>query len=85
LWKVNPPKNCQESSIESAESAPGSTTLASNKAVDRCFDVTPPPAGRKLRELMQTISHAKDKLLHLLFLAAADFVIGPDSDYAVRM
>ena len=58
--------------------------MASNKAVDRCFGVTPPPAGRKLRELMQIISHAEDKLLHFFFLAAADFVIGPDSDYAVR-
>jgi len=58
--------------------------LASNKAVDGCFGVTPTPAGHKLRELMQTISHAEDKLLHFFFLAAADFVIGPDSDYAVR-
>ena len=58
--------------------------LASNKAVDRCFGVTPPPAGQKLRELMQIISHAEDKLLHFFFLAAADFVIGPDSDYSVR-
>ncbi len=58
--------------------------LAANKAVDNCFNATPPPAGRKLRELMQTIAHAEDKLLHFFFLAAADFVIGPDSDYAVR-
>lgn len=58
--------------------------LASNKAVDECFGVTPPPAGQKLRELMQTISHAEDKLLHFFFLAAADFVIGPDSDYTAR-
>jgi F420-non-reducing hydrogenase large subunit len=58
--------------------------MASNKAVDGCFDVVPPPAGRKLRELMQIISHAEDKLLHFFFLAAPDFVIGPDSDYAVR-
>lgn len=58
--------------------------LASNKAVDGCFNVTPPPAGNKLRELMQTICHAEDKLLHFFFLAAADFVIGPDSDYSVR-
>ncbi len=58
--------------------------LASNKAVDRCFGVTPPPAGQRLRELMQIISHAEDKLLHFFFLAAADFVIGPDSDYSVR-
>jgi F420-non-reducing hydrogenase large subunit len=33
---------------------------------------------------MQTICHAEDKLLHFFFLAAADFVIGPDSDYSVR-
>ncbi len=58
--------------------------LASNKAVDRCFGVTPPPAANKLRELMQTIAHAEDKLLHFFFLAAADFVMGPDSDYKVR-
>ena len=58
--------------------------LASNKAVDQCFGVTPPPAGYKLRELMQTLAHAEDKLLHFFFLAAADFVIGPDADYSVR-
>jgi F420-non-reducing hydrogenase large subunit len=58
--------------------------LASNKAVDACFGVTPTPAGSKLRELMQTVAHAEDKLLHFFFLAAADFVIGPDADYAVR-
>jgi F420-non-reducing hydrogenase large subunit len=58
--------------------------LASNKAVDRCFGVTPTPCGHKLRELIQTIAHAEDKLLHFFFLAAADFVIGPDADYAVR-
>lgn len=58
--------------------------LASNKAVDRCFGVTPTPAGAKLRELMQTIAHAEDKLLHFFFLAAPDFVMGPDADYGVR-
>jgi F420-non-reducing hydrogenase large subunit len=52
--------------------------------VDRCFGVTPTPSGHKLRELIQTIAHAEDKLLHFFFLAAADFVIGPDADYAVR-
>ncbi len=58
--------------------------LASNKAVDGCFGVTPAPTGSKLRELMQTLAHAEDKLLHFFFLAAADFVIGPEADYAVR-
>jgi F420-non-reducing hydrogenase large subunit len=58
--------------------------LASNKAVDGCFGVPRPRPGSKLRELMQTMSHIEDKLLHFFFLAAADFVIGPDSDYSVR-
>ena len=58
--------------------------LASNKAVDGCFGVTPPPAGNKLRELMHTIAHAEDKLLHFFFLAAADFVLGPNTDYQAR-
>ena len=58
--------------------------MASIKAVDDCFNVTPAPAGSMLRELMQTISHLEDKLLHFFFLAAADFVIGPDADYSAR-
>ncbi|MEN6439872.1 MAG: Ni/Fe hydrogenase subunit alpha [Syntrophobacter sp.] len=58
--------------------------MASNKAVDRCFGVTPTPAGSKLREFAQTVSHAEDKLLNFYFLAAPDFVMGPDADYGVR-
>jgi len=58
--------------------------LASNKAVDGCFGAEPPPAGRKLRELMQVMSHISDKILHFFFLAAPDFVMGPESDVGVR-
>ncbi len=58
--------------------------LASNKAVDGCFGVTPPPAGNKLRELVQSMAYINDKILHFFFLAAPDFVLGPDSDYSVR-
>jgi F420-non-reducing hydrogenase large subunit len=58
--------------------------LAANKAVDGCFGVDPAPAGHKLRELMHTIAHAEDKLLHFFFLAAADFVLGPNTDYQAR-
>lgn len=58
--------------------------MASNKAVDRCFGVTPTPAGSKLREFATTVSHAEDKLLNFYFLAAPDFVMGPDADYGVR-
>lgn len=58
--------------------------LASNKAVDGCFDVTPTPTGHKLREMCQIMAHINDKILHFFFLAAPDFVLGPDSDYSVR-
>jgi len=57
---------------------------AGNKAVDGCFDVTPTPTGQKLRELLQVMAHINDKILHFFFLAAPDFVLGPDSDYSVR-
>ena len=33
---------------------------------------------------MQMIAYVGDKLLHFYFLAAPDFVIGPDADYSVR-
>jgi F420-non-reducing hydrogenase large subunit len=58
--------------------------LASSKAGDAAFGVTPPPAAIKLRRLMQNISYVSDKILHFYFLAAPDFVIGPDADYSVR-
>lgn len=58
--------------------------LASNKAVDGCFNATVPPAGRKLRELMQIMAHINDKILHFFFLAAPDFVIGSEADYSIR-
>ena len=38
----------------------------------------------KLRRLMQSIAYVSDKILHFYFLAAPDFVIGPDADYSVR-
>ncbi len=58
--------------------------LSSTKAVDGCFGVTPAPTGDKLRELCQTMAHINDKILHFFFLAAPDFVLGPDSDFSVR-
>lgn len=58
--------------------------LASNKAADECLGVQLPPTGKKLRELCQMLSYIPDKILHFYFLAAPDFVIGPDADYSVR-
>jgi len=58
--------------------------LASAKANDAVFGVEPPPAGKKLRDLCQSIANCSDKILHFFFLAGADFVMGPDADYSVR-
>lgn len=58
--------------------------LAANKAVEGCFNVSPPPTGHHLREMCQVMAHVNDKILHFFFLAAPDFLIRPDSDYSVR-
>ena len=58
--------------------------LASAKANDAVFGVTPPPTGTKLRDLCQSIAYCSDKILHFFFLAGPDLVIGPDADYSVR-
>ncbi len=58
--------------------------LASTKAVDACFQAEVAPAGHMLRECMQNMAQINDKILHFYFLAAPDFVLGPDADYSVR-
>jgi F420-non-reducing hydrogenase large subunit len=63
---------------------PWSHHLASAKANDAVFGVTPPSAGRKLRELCNAVAYTEEHILHFFFLAGADFVMGPDSDYSVR-
>jgi F420-non-reducing hydrogenase large subunit len=63
---------------------PWSHHLASAKANDAVFGVTPPSAGRKLRELCNAVAYTEEHILHFFFLAGADYVMGPDSDYSVR-
>ncbi|MHC4510680.1 MAG: Ni/Fe hydrogenase subunit alpha [Planctomycetota bacterium] len=63
---------------------PWSHHLASAKANDAVFGVTPPSAGRKLRELCNAVAYTEEHILHFFFLSGADFVMGPDSDYSVR-
>ena len=58
--------------------------LASVKAVDGAFGVTPAETGHRLRELCQVLAHINDKILHFFFLAAPDFILGPETDYSVR-
>ncbi len=63
---------------------PWSHHLAASKACDAVFGVVPPPAGRKLRELGNSIAYMEEHILHFYFLAGADFVLGPDTDPASR-
>jgi len=63
---------------------PWSHHNASAKATDAVFGVDPPPAGKKLRELCNSIAFIEEHILHFYFLAGADFILGPDADYSVR-
>ena len=63
---------------------PWSHHNASAKTTDAVFGVDPPPAGKKLRELCNSIAFMEEHILHFFFLAGADFVLGPGADYGVR-
>jgi F420-non-reducing hydrogenase large subunit len=63
---------------------PWSHHLAAAKACDAVFGVVPPPAGRKLRELCNSIAFMEEHILHFYFLAGADFLLGPDADPSIR-
>jgi len=58
--------------------------FASTKALDAAFNVEPPPAAKKLRELMYSGYYVYDHTLHFYFLGAPDFVVGPDAAPAER-
>jgi len=63
---------------------PWSHHLAAAKATDAVFGVEPPPTGKKLRELCNSVAYMEEHILHFYFLAGADFLLGPDADYSVR-
>lgn len=58
--------------------------LASTKALDDLFKVTPPPAAKKIRELMYNAFMFEDHLLHFYILGGPDFVVGPGAPKAER-
>ncbi|MCD1294497.1 Ni/Fe hydrogenase subunit alpha [Methanocella sp. CWC-04] len=58
---------------------PVSHHLAGAKAVDACFGVETAPTAKLLRELMQYGQFIHSHSLHFYFLAAPDFVFGPDA------
>ena len=58
--------------------------FASTKALDAAFNVDPPSAAKKLRELMYSGYMIYDHTLHFYFLGAPDFVVGPDAPAGER-
>jgi F420-non-reducing hydrogenase large subunit len=56
---------------------PGCHHMASGKAVDAVFGVTPPPTARKIRELFYMAHYVHSHIAHFFALAAPDFVVGP--------
>jgi len=53
--------------------------FASAKALDAAFNVDPPSAAKKLRELMYAAYFIYDHTLHFYYLGGPDFIVGPDA------
>ena len=58
--------------------------MASTKALDALYQVTPPPAARKIRELVYSAFFVEDHALHFYFLGGPDFVVGPEAPPSER-
>jgi F420-non-reducing hydrogenase large subunit len=53
--------------------------FAAVKALDAAFNVEPPSAAKKLRELMYMGYLIYDHTLHFYYLGGPDFIVGPDA------
>jgi F420-non-reducing hydrogenase large subunit len=58
--------------------------LASAKTLDAVFHVDPPPAAKKLRELLYSSFYVTDHATHFYILGGPDFVMGPDAPVSER-
>jgi F420-non-reducing hydrogenase large subunit len=58
--------------------------MAAAKAADAVYHVDPPPAAKKLRELLYSGFYFTDHTTHFYALAGPDFVMGPDAPVAER-
>lgn len=58
--------------------------MASVKAGDAVYGVTPPPAARRIRELVYNAFVSGDHATHFFVLSGPDFFVGPDADPAQR-
>jgi F420-non-reducing hydrogenase large subunit len=58
--------------------------LAAVKALDHVFNVDPPPAAKKVRELLYSAFFVTDHTTHFYALGGPDFIVGPDAPAAER-
>lgn len=58
--------------------------MAAAKAADAVYGVEPPPAGKKLRELLYMGFYFTDHTTHFYALGGPDFIMGPDAPVAER-
>ncbi len=58
--------------------------MAATKALDDLYRVDPPPAAKKVRELVYNLFFVEDHALHFFFLGGPDFVVGPTAPKAER-
>jgi len=63
---------------------PTSHLLASAKACDEILGVSPPPAGRQLRRVMNLAQIVQSHALHFFHLSSPDLLLGFGSDPAAR-
>jgi len=53
--------------------------MAAGKALDDLYKVEPPPAAKKIRELINSAFMFEDHVLHFFFLGGPDFIVGPQA------
>jgi F420-non-reducing hydrogenase large subunit len=63
---------------------PSAHHMAATKALDAVFGVEPTPTAKLIRQLEFNAFYVEDHYIHFFFLAAPDFVVGPDADPAER-
>src|SRR5512135_3551784 len=53
--------------------------MAGTKALDDLYKVEPPPAAKKIRELLYNTFMLEDHALHVYVLGGPDFIVGPQA------
>jgi F420-non-reducing hydrogenase large subunit len=58
--------------------------MAATRALDDLYQVDPPSAAKKIREMIYSTFFVEDHALHFYFLGGPDFVVGPRAPKAER-